>query len=458
MKRKAAAVFAATLLAACDALVGLHAGQTTGGLGAGASGGIGGAQASISASTSSGAGGGPSCEDGVKDEGETDVDCGGPCLGCAYGERCNTDSDCLGSCSKGICVPSEPKVDWSRDMPAASPPSLSESSIAEDATGHLIMFGGLQGLNEVGDTYRYDGATWQNLSVQGPPPRRGGAIAYDSDRKITVLFGGSSGGSGAQGTTFLGDTWEWDGAAWSLRPAAGPKARRLSRLAYDPVLKVMMMFGGRDAAQDYADTWLYDGSSWKSGTPLPAPPPRDSHGMGWDPMSERVILFGGESGGANLDDTWSWNGVAWAKEATPSALTQRDDLHAAVDEARGRLVMFGGADGSTYFDETWEWDGAAWTLATPLDTPGAIKPSGAAWSSALKSLVMFSASGSSGGPETWRYYPLGVACEASSDCGSDACVDHLCCEHACPACNICNRIDKPGVCSIEMSPCDAGAD
>ena len=46
--------------------------------------------------TGTGSGGAPaSCMDGVKDDGETDVDCGGSCPSCADGKSCAKDADCL---------------------------------------------------------------------------------------------------------------------------------------------------------------------------------------------------------------------------------------------------------------------------------------------------------------------------------------------------------------------------
>jgi hypothetical protein len=46
-----------------------------------------------------------SCTDGIQNEGETDIDCGGPnCGGCANGKNCGGDTDCLsGSCCNGTC-------------------------------------------------------------------------------------------------------------------------------------------------------------------------------------------------------------------------------------------------------------------------------------------------------------------------------------------------------------------
>jgi hypothetical protein len=51
---------------------------------------------------------GPTCSDGVENGGETDVDCGGPCLMlCGPGRGCRTNDDCVGeSCSGSVCLPS----------------------------------------------------------------------------------------------------------------------------------------------------------------------------------------------------------------------------------------------------------------------------------------------------------------------------------------------------------------
>ena len=48
---------------------------------------------------------GPLCENGVKDPGEGDVDCGGKCLGCATGRKCSIGAQCAsGVCTNGTCA------------------------------------------------------------------------------------------------------------------------------------------------------------------------------------------------------------------------------------------------------------------------------------------------------------------------------------------------------------------
>ena len=44
-------------------------------------------------------------------------------------------------------------------------------------------------------------------------------MAFDDKRGVLIVHGGTSGSS-----MFLRDLWEWDGASWSQRSAAGPQA------------------------------------------------------------------------------------------------------------------------------------------------------------------------------------------------------------------------------------------
>jgi hypothetical protein len=120
-------------------------------------------------------------------------------------------------------------------------------------------------------------------------------MAYDSARAVTVLFGGH-GNSGLSSA----ETWEWDGAGWTLRPVGGPAARSFHAMTYDPARGVTIMFGG------------------------------------------------------NLDNrTWEWNGEAWAARAAPGPVARETTM--AFDTARGVAVLFGGYTGwLDYVRDTWE--------------------------------------------------------------------------------------------------------
>ena len=58
------------------------------------------------------------------------------------------------------------------------------------------------------------GSSWTTLSGALPSIRGSTALAYDRDRQRVVLFGGEA---LPTGTPLLGDTWEFDGTAWSRK-------------------------------------------------------------------------------------------------------------------------------------------------------------------------------------------------------------------------------------------------
>ncbi len=48
----------------------------------------------------------PSCNDGVRNGGESDIDCGGACGPCSDGRKCGEPADCASArCAGGVCVP-----------------------------------------------------------------------------------------------------------------------------------------------------------------------------------------------------------------------------------------------------------------------------------------------------------------------------------------------------------------
>jgi len=52
--------------------------------------------------------GGPNCSDGVKNNSESDVDCGGLCSPCQEGQSCTAQKECItGACNEGVCVVSQ---------------------------------------------------------------------------------------------------------------------------------------------------------------------------------------------------------------------------------------------------------------------------------------------------------------------------------------------------------------
>jgi hypothetical protein len=76
-------------------------------------------------------------------------------------------------------------------------------------------------------------------------------MAFSARLKKVLLFGG-------QGSDFFDDTWVWNGSAWRTKPfTPSPAARCCTAMVYDPVLKGLLLFGGSLSFQEGNDTWLF---------------------------------------------------------------------------------------------------------------------------------------------------------------------------------------------------------
>lgn len=131
----------------------------------------------------------------------------------------------------------------------------------------LLLFGGYGGGDVLGDTWSWDGRRWERLDVAGPPARANQAMALDPTRGRIVLFGGWA-GRNATGAEHYDDTWEWDGQAWTRIDVAGPPSREVAGMVFDPVLRKLLLLGGRGAdGRTLGDMWTFDGAVWREITP-----------------------------------------------------------------------------------------------------------------------------------------------------------------------------------------------
>ena len=255
-----------------------------------------------------------------------------------------------------------------------------------------VLFGGYDG-NYLSDTWQFDGSTWVQLPVAGPPGRYLAPMVYDSARGVSVLFGGYNNG-------IQSDTWEWNGVSWARKLTAHtPPLRLWTAMAYDSAHHVTVLFGGAIDTGLYNDTWEYDGSDWVQVPTANSPPARRGHGMAFDSARSRIVLFGGQDPtGIDLNDTWEFSGAAWTQVTTPASPSARIWPSTAYDPSLGGTVVFGGAtDGYISRSDTWLYDGASWLQITPESvTPR--------WYAAVDfdvdhgSLVMFGGTGGSSGP------------------------------------------------------------
>ncbi len=292
---------------------------------------------------------------------------------------------------------------WSK-QPVSSPwPSARDfTQMAYDADrGRVVLFGGFgPGFQSLNDTWEWDGSSWTLAATSGPSPRGSGVMVYDSARKETLLFGGSTGSGPA------GDTWAWNGSSWTqLRPATSPPARVLSGMAFDTGRGVAVLFGGFSSSGRLGDTWQWDGASWSNVSPSAAPSPRWGMALGYDQLKRRTVLFGGDAA-PNDNQTWEWDGASWTRDLPSLSPLPSIYYQVTYDTKRQRIDMYGGEhEGSpnTYARDTWAM-GSPLPIATSVKVAAATGDYGgtatlsatvaAADGSAVSGTVTFSAGGS----------------------------------------------------------------
>ncbi len=251
---------------------------------------------------------------------------------------------------------------WTQRL-VSGPPSRGYHAMAYDAARQVtVLFGGYGGYvypNEIiyGDTWEWNGTEWTQRLVSGPEPRQGHAMAYDAARNVTVLFGGDA---FTYSGNLLGDTWEWNGFAWTHRPVGGGAGNRKHHaMVYDSDRGVITLVGGQNEVLQafYGDTWERSGATWTQRA-LAGPPGRAKHAMVYDSDRNITVAFGGMiPGNVVVGETWEWDGSAWVFQAITGP-SPRGNHAMAYDSARGVAILFGGytniGGGDTGNGETWE--------------------------------------------------------------------------------------------------------
>jgi hypothetical protein len=129
-------------------------------------------------------------------------------------------------------------------------------------------------------------------------------MAYDSRTGAVILFGGSGGP--------LGDTWAWDGQAWTRLPIPLSPGRFNTVMAPDPGSGRLIRFGGWDGAGRVSDTWELREQGWiriEDGGPAPAP--RNHTVLVSAPDRGSLILYGGHDGDRVFADLWERRDGRW---------------------------------------------------------------------------------------------------------------------------------------------------
>ncbi len=170
-------------------------------------------------------------------------------------------------------------------------------------------------------------------------------------------------------------TTEPEPLAWEQLEADGPSAREDHTWTLDGAGQVAYLFGGRDGATVFDDTWAFslDDDTWTRLTPPASPPARFGHEAVWVDGIGLVVFAGQADPQTFFNDLWAYDpaGNAWSVlPATGSVPVPRYGSCAAIGQDGRLWISHGFTQEQTRFSDTRAYDfaTATWTDETPAGT------------------------------------------------------------------------------------------
>ncbi len=240
-------------------------------------------------------------------------------------------------------------VKWTLKETNTSPPGVccNTQNVFDTAHSRYIRFPSFSGshgwqwwrelyLND-SSVWTYDPAanTWRNMRPLPAPPVAGLRCAtWDSDEQVALVFGGEGGPRETLAYDPHRNEWRW------LKPPFQPEPRSGGQMAYDSARKLHVLFGSQ--FNDDPHTWLYDfkKNEWRDAKP-PAMPPTDKNDavLTYDPFQRAVLAIVKESSGEEEKETHTL--TSWAYNAGTNQWTKLNPAQEPDPSGnRARQLMF----------------------------------------------------------------------------------------------------------------------
>ena len=161
---------------------------------------------------------------------------------------------------------------WTQEQDVG-PAARHDYGLAFDgARKQVVLYGGQTVAGVVGDTWTWDGTEWTERGHFGPPACVDVNMVFDGSS--ILLYGGVASLTDAAAQVFAG-TWQWDGQHWTQRQDIGPGQRWGHAMAFDTSRGFTVLYGGASVPPADASVGSHLlGDTWEEqGTPVAPPPP-----------------------------------------------------------------------------------------------------------------------------------------------------------------------------------------
>ncbi|NLE61407.1 MAG: hypothetical protein GX616_23910, partial [Planctomycetes bacterium] len=266
---------------------------------------------------------------------------------------------------------------WQLRSPATAPIIRSDCDMAYDShRGVCVLYGGYYS-TYLTDTWEWDGIEWVQRNPTHTPGRRSGhAMTYDSDLKRVVLYGGFQSEIGQP--AWPSDLWAYDGNDWvqlvgpsDIPPRESPYPTTTPELTYDSTRKRIILVRNQENTISNSETYEFDPATGQWSLTVPSNGFTAGYGgaIGYDPGRNQVVHYYGNGGLFGVPkETWRYNGTSWAPD--PATTPQMPFCFMQYDSTRRRNVIFYANYGSLSLYTVSYFDlGMDWGLLLPNDAP-----------------------------------------------------------------------------------------
>ena len=176
----------------------------------------------------------------------------------------------------------------------------------------IIVKGGFNESGLLTDTWSFDGTKWIQLTDAGPAGHglAHGMFVDESTKRLTLI----TAEIGDRNQQQIRNTW------WTLNKnkwEAGKEFPSTSKQSIQAITAYgnggIIYFDGDDIKDNNPLTaWLSNGK-WEKQN-LSGPAPRIGHALVWDPVKKVVLLFGGFDRKNFFNDIWIWENEKWVEQ------------------------------------------------------------------------------------------------------------------------------------------------